>query len=358
MKVVKVYFKKHEALIAEGLLRDAGIEVIVSSDDAGGYRQHLTFGMGNNRVMVQDSDFERAQEILEVLDKPIDEQSMKEMEETAVTTSVAPELPQKISRNAFLFLAPIIVIFLFVLSYVVKPGGKPKTENKDCRRITGTNVGVCREFYINGKPRREDQYIINGPYDGPSMRYFPTGQIESEASFRDGKREGAYKHYFENGQLQWQANYEGGKLQGEAIEYYESGKLKRIATYKDNNINGSVRTYFENEKLMAEWMYIDGKRVNEEGIYFEGIDKTFYENGNLWEERNFHNGVRDGLGKEYFESGQLKFDANYRNDECNGLYRVFYEDGTLKSETNFSNNIPIKVREYDRSGKLIFKADN
>ncbi len=67
---VKNFLYRHQAEVAKGLLLDEGIEAIVSADDCGGYRPHLTFGMGAVKLLVKESDLAKAQEVLKVLEEP------------------------------------------------------------------------------------------------------------------------------------------------------------------------------------------------------------------------------------------------------------------------------------------------
>lgn len=67
MKEIANYPSHHEAELAAGFLRDAGIPAITRSDDAGGWEPGLTF-VGSVRVMVGPDDWDQALEILQELD--------------------------------------------------------------------------------------------------------------------------------------------------------------------------------------------------------------------------------------------------------------------------------------------------
>ncbi len=83
-QVIRVYFHKHEAQMAQGLLKNAGIQAIVSTDDAAGSRPHLTLGMGEIRLLVHESDYGRAQEILKVMDEPLSEDEVRQLDDMAL----------------------------------------------------------------------------------------------------------------------------------------------------------------------------------------------------------------------------------------------------------------------------------
>jgi hypothetical protein len=65
---IKTFFQRHEAELAKGLLAEKGIEAIVSADDCGGMRRHLSLGMGQVKLLVNKEDAERAKEVLKVLE--------------------------------------------------------------------------------------------------------------------------------------------------------------------------------------------------------------------------------------------------------------------------------------------------
>ena len=70
---IKAFPNRHEAELAKGLLAEKGIEALVSADDCGGMRHHLSFGMGRVQLLVKKEDVEKAQEILKVLEYPVEE---------------------------------------------------------------------------------------------------------------------------------------------------------------------------------------------------------------------------------------------------------------------------------------------
>ena len=70
--LLKAYTHEYDAQMAVGLLKDSGIEVVLSVDDMG-LRPYVTLNMGNNRVLVQEKDLQRAREAIKVLDEPSSE---------------------------------------------------------------------------------------------------------------------------------------------------------------------------------------------------------------------------------------------------------------------------------------------
>ena len=61
---VKTCLSKPEADVVKTVLEGSGIEVMISADDCGGMRPHLTFLTGGIRLMVKQEDAQKALEIL------------------------------------------------------------------------------------------------------------------------------------------------------------------------------------------------------------------------------------------------------------------------------------------------------
>ncbi len=69
---IRTFLNRHEAELAKGLLAEKGIEAIISADDAGTFRPHLTFGTGV-RLLVKKEEVEKAEEALKILDEEVKE---------------------------------------------------------------------------------------------------------------------------------------------------------------------------------------------------------------------------------------------------------------------------------------------
>ena len=59
--------------------------------------------------------------------------------------------------------------------------------------------------------------------------------METEAIFKNGKREGVLKRYNENGKLDEQVMYVNDLMNGQMKKYNDYGKLWATITYKNDN---------------------------------------------------------------------------------------------------------------------------
>lgn len=111
------------------------------------------------------------------------------------------------------------------------------------------------------------------PFMGKAVERYEDGQIKSEATYVNGKRESVRKEYHKNGQIKREEIYKDGKRNGGWKRYYENGKLKEKGLYKDGKRNGVWMLYDENETLKEEGVYKDGKRSGVWRVYENGMLK-------------------------------------------------------------------------------------
>ncbi len=71
-----------------------------------------------------------------------------------------------------------------------------------------------------------------------------------------------------------------------------------------------------------------------------GLIRTFHdkEKTKLKEEYFIHINKKEGIQKSYWKNGQLKVEVNYINDNKEGIYKQYYVDGQLCEEVNYVND--------------------
>jgi len=123
--LLKTYYHKHGAQMAVGLLQDAGIEAMLQSDDAGGFRHHLTLGMGNNRVMIQKKDAKKAVDVIENVQEELSVEEIKRIEEIAVQAKEpAPQKRKRTLKKNLSIAIPIIIGVVILLFYMFQEAHK------------------------------------------------------------------------------------------------------------------------------------------------------------------------------------------------------------------------------------------
>lgn len=340
LKTIKTYFHRHEAQIAQGLLKANGIETTISGDDTAGY--NLSIGTGNFKLLVKEEDFKQAEKILANTEKPAHVEDIN-----------SKKSPLKLSVTSFL----VIILCAPLLALIILPLIPLSQSKIICKEVIqeGKGRAECTAFYKNGGIFSVYSYVAN-KVDGQFRVFHPNGKIELEYSYLQDLTEGPAKSYFDNGQLSFESTYKNNKLEGPAREYYESGKLKRTLNYKNNQINGLLETYFESGKLAEQLMFKNGHRLTKDGSYLNGIEKLYYENGQLWEEWSYKDGLLEGAAKQYYENGQLRVVDRYRHNMLHGITKEFYKNGKIKNLYKYKNDINIEMRRYDPDGHVIFKS--
>jgi antitoxin component YwqK of YwqJK toxin-antitoxin module len=66
---------------------------------------------------------------------------------------------------------------------------------------------------------------VDEKYEGTWVVYYPNGQINEIANFKDGEFDGTYRCFYQNGTLQEETEYVNGKCHGESTMYHDSGEI-------------------------------------------------------------------------------------------------------------------------------------
>lgn len=162
-----------------------------------------------------------------------------------------------------------------------------------------------------------------------------------------------FTEYFENGVVKTQIEYlkdtrtdtaEGVKDGLEKV-YYNTGQL----AFEVNNIEGlrdGALNWYDREGHHLEVIYFQkGKR--------HGINKIFYADGTLRIEVNYINDNKEGPEKYYFSTGKLASEVTFVNGKKEGLQKEYNEDGTLNNDVMYKHDYKEgEMRWYDKNGKV------
>ena len=108
--------------------------------------------------------------------------------------------------------------------------------------------------------------------------------------------------------------------------------------------NGTIKAYFEDGKIYEEGGFVDG--------VLHGTRKIYFENGQVNSLEEYDYGVITGKFVEYFPSGNIKFTGHYSDGAMNGPWYFYYDSDQLKEMVTFVNNEengPFK--EFYKNGK-------
>jgi antitoxin component YwqK of YwqJK toxin-antitoxin module len=177
------------------------------------------------------------------------------------------------------------------------------------------------------------------------------------------------------------------QLQAEYVEtFFDRGQIKAKTNYLDGTRtnkregikHGLEKVYYQSGQMAYEVMYVNGKRDGKlawkdrqgKKLSFchyklgkmDGVEKTFFLNGKVKKEVNYVNDLKEGLQKEYFDNGQLALEVNFVHNKREGLQKEYTPEGKLYSKVTYKNNYKEGNQEwYDENGTVnkttFFKMD-
>ena len=101
--------------------------------------------------------------------------------------------------------------------------------------------------------------IIEDKKDGYWKLYYPSGDIQGEASYKNGS--GEYNEYYPSGSRKSEGNILNGKKQGQWYYYSEGGSLEGEANYDQGE--GEYTGYYPDSTIKMKGVLLDDKRIGE-----------------------------------------------------------------------------------------------
>ena len=145
-----------------------------------------------------------------------------------------------------------------------------------------------------------------------------------------------------------------GVKEGVEKVYYEIGQVAYVVNYVDGKRDGIMTWYDKQGRLLSTTMYNKGK--------LEGKETSYYPNGKVKSTVTYINDKKEGYQKEYFDNGVLALEVLYVDGKKEGIQKEYTYDGKLYTEVPYKNNYKEGTQKwYDKSGKVIhtdeFKRD-
>lgn len=126
----------------------------------------------------------------------------------------------------------------------------------------------------------------------------------------------------------------------EEKEYYVNGNLKLITQYnKRNEKHGIEKFYYETGQLWSKTIFIRDRK--------DGSEKVYYKSGVLMREKTYKKGVLEGLERAYWENGNLMEELPYIEGMKHGTARFYDIDGELVEEQTWEDNDLVSTRNVD-----------
>jgi antitoxin component YwqK of YwqJK toxin-antitoxin module len=271
----------------------------------------------------------------------------------------------------------------------------------------GNKQGTFREYYENGKIKKEENYLDNQlhgyyrEFDGKGdlvmalryergniveeidedmkelldmkSTYDEKGRLIFTGGYKEGIPVGIHRFYDTTGVVVNAYLYnelgqkvsegiidEQGKRKGEWKDFYPTGEIRAKGSYLDNERSGDWTYYFRKGGIEQQGKFEKGR--------YRGIWNWYYPNGNKWREEGYFNGKEDGMFVEYDQAGKILTKGDYIGGEKEGewiyhvgdheekgkyviglregIWRYYYSNGALEYEGSYSQGNPDKRHKY------------
>ena len=173
------------------------------------------------------------------------------------------------------------------------------------------------------------------------------GSLVYSGYFKDDKPVGELKRYFPTGQVRVIMNYENEGRIARALFFWQNGEFAARGNYIDAK-RDSVWIYYSyyTKTVSHRVEYAAGKR--------NGKEQAFYPSGDVAEETNWKDDMKNGTWKQFFDGGQLKVTATYVDNKLEGLYTACYPNGTKEIEGFYRNDVPDgEWKRFDEKGNQV-----
>jgi len=183
------------------------------------------------------------------------------------------------------------------------------------REVREQKVGdkLVEQFYV---VETDDGSFVR---DGEYRTWFPSGQIERNGQYEEGKREGNWKGWYSNGQMEFDYNIVNDTLVGSFIRWHPNGQ-KRIEGVKINNFpwneSGVWTSWYENGQVLSKENHSKEGRLT-------GIQTYWHSNGQKSKEVNYLDGMKDGSFITWNYDGKLVINRLFQNGMELGLPSTF-----------------------------------
>ncbi|HPY66591.1 MAG TPA: hypothetical protein PLI41_07820 [Bacteroidales bacterium] len=106
-----------------------------------------------------------------------------------------------------------------------------------------------------------------------------------------------------------------------------------------------IKQYMSGNLKVKEVTFKNGVR--------QGLTKTFYQSGELYQTFWYENDIREDTGRYYFKEGQIFRETPYKRDTIDGIQIQYYRGGQVRAKIGFSKGKRTPyLEEFNSNGKL------
>jgi len=127
---------------------------------------------------------------------------------------------------------------------------------------------------------------------------------------------------------------------------FKNGNPRIIRTF--DFIDGQQVFLTEREYYESGQKRMEGPLVNRRR---EGLWKSYYEDGKIWSEGEYKDGLRDGITITYHPNGVKRFEGAFYQSKKSGIWKFWDENGEFVKEMDFENLPNADSAATDESSK-------
>lgn len=252
----------------------------------------------------------------------------------------------------------------------------------------GKKQGLSREFSRDSTlitvVQYKDNYVINrervnrideeGNKQGTFREYYSNGRVKKEENYLDNQLHGYYREFDGKGDLILALRYERGKVMEEIDEdmkelldmkstFDQEGRLIFTGGYKEG-IPVGIHRFFDTAGVVENaYLYNElGQKVSEGIIDAQGIRRgpwtDFYPTGEVRAKGSYENNLKSGSWNYYLSNGSLEQKGRFERGRIMGIWNWYYPNGNLwREESYFNGREDGLFVEYDPDGNILTKGD-
>lgn len=215
--------------------------------------------------------------------------------------------------------------------------------------------GLLKDYKISGELNFVMKYENGIKVSEES--FYDSGKTKSIWLYKNGKLNGTSKMFYETGEVKKVLNYLNGELDGESYVFFKNGREAEIkkhnndkltymhvkdkfgnTIYESNSVNVDASVYQPqkgelviediNDADNALILLFEGEPFNSPNIAINVAIEDGIAQYMNWKNRKTKNTngdvIFEGMARTYYDNGQVKKEINYSNDEKNGE-EIFYD---------------------------------
>ena len=174
---------------------------------------------------------------------------------------------------------------------------------------------------------------------GAFVYYYSNKSLQSQGTYKDGKKDGLWLDYYPNGMIEDSITYVMGNKTGTSYAWHSNGYMQDSATWNSDG-SGVEVTWFDNGNPASAGRYSEGYRPN-------GKWQFFHKNGKPSALETYHDGVL--TDKQYFDE-----DGNSIADTTNKDHEAQFPGGMKAWQKYLTNNLYFPTQyKFENADKAV-----